>query len=138
MKAGLRVAMMLGRAVAAVALVAAGCGSSSKPAYCSNVSDLQSSLNSLKNVQFNSNTISTVRADVQKVQTNADAVVSSAKQDFPNQTSALESSVSTLSTSIQALPAAPTQEQLLPIAPQIASTVSAADSLKSATDSACN
>ncbi len=130
--------MMLAVAVAAGALVAAGCGSSSKPAYCSNVSDLQSSLNSLKNVQFNSNTISTVRADVQKVQTNANAVVSSAKQDFPNQTSALESSVSTLSTSIKALPSAPTREQLLPIAPQIASTVSAADSLKSATDSACN
>ena len=37
-----------------------------------------------------------------------------------------------------ALPPAPTPQQLLPIAPEIASTVSAADSLKSATSSACD
>ena len=125
-------------ALAAVALVAAGCGSSSKPAYCSNVTDLQNSVNSLKSVQLGSNTISTLKADVQKVQTNANAVVSSAKQDFPTQTSALQSSVSSLSTSVQALPAAPTAQQLVPITAEVASTVSAADSLKSATSSACD
>jgi hypothetical protein len=125
-------------ALAVAALLAAGCGSSSKPAYCSNVTDLENSINSLKNVQLGSNTISTLKADVQKVQTNANAVVSSAKQDFPSQTSALQSSVSTLSNSIEALPASPTPQQLLPLAPQVASAVSAADNLKSATSSACD
>ena len=91
-------------ALAALALVAAGCGSSSKPAYCSDVTDLQNSVNSLKSVQLQSGAVSTLKTDVQKVQTNANAVVSSAKQDFPSQTSALQSSVSSLSTSVQALP----------------------------------
>src|SRR5262249_12904554 len=109
------VVLVFATALAAAALVAAGCGSSSKPAYCSNVSDLQNSVNSLKSVQLGSNTISTVQTDLQKVQTNANAVVSSAKQDFPNQTSALQSSVAALSTSITALPSSPTVQQVLPL-----------------------
>ena len=70
--------------LAAAALVAAGCGSSSKPAYCSDVTNLQNSVNSLKSVQLQSGAVSTLKTDVQKVQSNANAVVSSAKQDFPS------------------------------------------------------
>ena len=102
----MRAAVMLivSVALAAVALVAAGCGSSGKPAYCSNVSDLQQSVTDLKSVQLQSGALSTLQTDLQTVQTNADAVVSSAKADFPSQTSALQSSVSSLSTAIQKLP----------------------------------
>jgi hypothetical protein len=98
----------------------------------------QNSVNSLKSVQLGGNTASTLKTDLQKVQSNANAVVSSAKQDFPSQTSALESSVTSLSTSVKALPPAPTPQQLVPIKAEVASTVSAADSLKSATSSACD
>lgn len=138
LKEGRRMILIVPLVLAAAALVAVGCGSSSKPAYCSNVTDLQNSVNSLKSVQLGSNTVSTLRTDLQKVQSNANAVVSSAKQDFPSQTSALESSVTSLSTSVKALPPAPTRQQLVPIKAEVASTVSAADSLKSATSSACD
>jgi hypothetical protein len=57
--------------------------------------------------------------------------MSSAKADFPDETSALESSVSTLSTSVNQLPASPTPEQLLALAPQITSAFNAADELNS-------
>ncbi len=133
-----RVTLIVPLALAAAALVAAGCGSDSKPDYCSNVSDLQQSVDDLKNVQLNSSTLTTLQTDLQKVQTNADAVVSSAKQDFPSETSALKSSVSTLSTTIQQLPPSPTAQQLLAVAPQISSTVTAAKNLSSATKSACD
>jgi hypothetical protein len=125
-------------ALAIAAVSAAGCGSSSKPAYCSDVTDLQNSVNSLKSVSLGSDTVSTLKTDLQKVQTDANAVVSSAKQDFPNQTSALQSSVSTLSNSVNALPSSPTSQQLFALTPQVASAVSAADNLKSATSSACD
>lgn len=134
LKEGRRMILIVPLVLAAAALVAVGCGSSSKPAYCSDVTDLQNSVNSLKT----SNTASTLKTDLQKVQSNANAVVSSAKQDFPSQTSALESSVTSLSTSVKALPPAPTRQQLVPIKAEVASTVSAADSLKSATSSACD
>lgn len=138
MKVRLHVVLTLAVALAAAALVAAGCGGSDKPAYCSNVSDLQQSVSDLKSVQPNSAIVSTLQTDLQKVQSNANAVVSSAKQDFPNQTSALESSVSSLSTSIKQLPPSPTPQQLFALAPQINSVVTAAQGFSSATSSACD
>ncbi|MGH2966742.1 MAG: hypothetical protein ACRDMH_15360 [Solirubrobacterales bacterium] len=125
-------------ALAAAVSVAADCGGSSKPAYCSNVSDLQSSVNTLKSVQLQSGVLSTLQTDLQTVQTNADAVVSSAKADFPSQTSALESSVLSLSTAIQKLPSSATPQQLAALVPKINTTVTAAQDLQSATSSACD
>ena len=114
MKTRLPMVLIASLALVAVALVAAGCGSSSKPAYCTNVTSLQQSVDDLGNIQLNSNTVSTLQTDVQKVQNNANAVVSSAKADLPSETSALKSSVTTLSNSIKQLPPSPTAQQLLP------------------------
>ena len=138
MKVRLHVVLSLAAALAVAALVAAGCGGSSKPDYCSDVSDLQQSVNDLKGVQLQSGALSTIQTDVQKVQSNATAVVSSAKQDFPSQTSALQSSVSTLSATINALPQSPTAQQLVPLVPQIRSVGTAAQNLSNATNSACD
>jgi phage-related protein len=64
--------------------------------------------------------------------------VSSAKQDFPSQTSALKSSVSSLSTAVKQLPASPTAQQLVPLVLMVRSVVTAAKGLGSATSSACD
>ena len=129
MKARPRLTLIASVALAAAALMAGGCGSSNdKPAYCSDVSDLQSSVNDLKNVQLNSDAVSTLQTDVQKIQTNANAVVSSAKQDFPNETSALKSSVSTFHRD-QAAARVPTAQQLAALVPDITNTVTAAKNL---------
>ena len=93
----------------------------------------------LKSVHLTeSGALSTLQTDVQKVQSDADAVVSSAKQDFPDQTSALKSSVSSLSTTIEELPSSPTAQQLAALAPEMSSVVTAAKDLDSATSSACD
>jgi outer membrane murein-binding lipoprotein Lpp len=138
MKVSFRKTLIVSLALAAAALIVAGCGSDDKPEYCSNLSDLQSSVDDLKSVDLGSTSLSTIQTDVEAIQGDADAVVSSAKTDFPDETSTLESSVSTLSTSVKQLPASPTPEQLLALAPQIASAVNAADELKIATSSACD
>jgi hypothetical protein len=124
--------------LAIAALVAVGCGGSDKPAYCSNVSDLKQSVDDLKGVKIERGALSTLRTDLQKVQSNANAVVSSAKQDFPSQTSALKSSVSSLSTAVKQLPASPTAQQLVPLVLMVRSVVTAAKGLGSATSSACD
>ena len=126
MKRRLHVVLTLAVALAAAASVAAGCGGSDEPAYCSNVSDLKQSVDDLKSVQPDSSVVSTLQADLQKVQSNANAVVNSAKQDFPNQTSALQSSVSTLSATINKLPPSPTPQQLVSLVPQVNSVGSCA------------
>jgi uncharacterized phage infection (PIP) family protein YhgE len=125
-------------ALTAAALVAAGCGGSSKPAYCSNVSDLHQSVDDMKGLELGSGAVSKLQTDVKKVKSNADAVVSSAKQDFPQQTNALKSSVSSLSNAIDQLPSSPTVQQLVPLAKQISGVVTSAKDLTSATSSACD
>jgi hypothetical protein len=138
MKVRLHVLLTLAVALAAAALVAGGCGGDDKPEYCSNVSDLQQSVDDLKSVQPDSAIVSTLQTDVQKVQSNANAVVSSAKQDFPSQTAALQSSVSSLSTEIKQLPPSPTPQQLFALTLPVNSVVTAAQGLSSATSSACD
>jgi hypothetical protein len=137
MKAPLRLTLVALMALAAIAVAVTGCGSSSKPEYCSNVSELEESVDELGNVQLESGFLDTLEADLSKVRKNADAVVTSAKEDFPSESSALESSVSSLSDTIDKLPPSPTTEQLLPLAPEISDTVNAAEEFSSATESAC-
>ena len=138
MRARFPVMVTVSVALAAAVLAAAGCGGDDKPEYCSNVSDLQQTVDDLKNVQLESGALSTLQTDVQLVQSDADAVVSSAKADFPSQTSALQSSVSSLSTAIQKLPSSATPQQLAALVPKINGTVTAAQDLHSATSSACD
>jgi capsule polysaccharide export protein KpsE/RkpR len=124
-------------ALVAIALVAVGCGSSSKPEYCSDVSDLEGSVEELKGVELQSGALATLEADLKKVQTNANEVVSSAKQDFPSQTSAVKTSVSSLSTATRELAAAPAPQELVDLAAKVKSVALAAEELSSATESAC-
>ena len=102
------------------------------------MSNLQQSVDDLGNIQLESGALSTLQTDLQKVQSNANAVVTSAKADFPSQTSALKSSVTTLSNSIKQLPASPTAQQLLPLTVEINSVVTAAKDFSSATSSSCD
>jgi hypothetical protein len=86
----------LGRAIVALsspAALLAGCGSS-KPSYCSSVDSLKSSVQALPQTNVIKNGTNGLKSAVTKVQSDANAVVSSAKSDFPNETSALQSSVS--------------------------------------------
>src|SRR5437763_15081313 len=85
---------------AAGALMVAGCGGSGKPSYCSAVTNLKDSVKAVPNTDVVANGTSAVKSTFQKIETDAKAVVSSAKTDFPTETQALASSVSTLSSTI--------------------------------------
>ena len=125
--------------VASVALLAAtGCGgSSSKPAYCSDRSSLETSVKGLTSAATSSG-ISGLQAQVTTIQTDATALVSSAKSDFPSQTSAVKTSVDTLSTAVKALPASPSTAQIAAIAADAASVLSSVKSFTDATSSKCS
>jgi hypothetical protein len=79
----------------------AGC-SSSKPAYCTDRTNLQNSVKGLTSLNF-SGGISAIQSQVAMIQTNATALVNSAKSDFPSQTSAITSSVDALKSSVTTL-----------------------------------
>ena len=131
----LRVAAVCLAAAGLVAL--AGCGGSSKPAYCSDRSNLESSVKGLTNLNTSSG-LSGLEAQVKTIQSDATKVVDSAKSDFPSQTSAIKSSVAALQSAVKALPSQPSASQLAPVATAAASVVSSVKSFTDATSSSCS
>jgi len=124
-------------ALAAVTVLLAGCGGSSKPGYCSNVNDLKQSVQGLTDVKVVENGTSSLKYALTTVQSNAEAVISSAKSDFPSETSALNTSLQSLSTSVQQLAGTPSAAGLASVASAVSASVSAAKALESSTSSKC-
>jgi hypothetical protein len=128
--AWVRVPLVLATAAAAVAL--AGCGSS-KPAYCTDRTDLQNSVKGLTSAG-----ISGLKTQLKQVQSDASTLVSSAKSDFPNETSAITSSVNTLKNSLSALPSSPSAVQAAIVARDASSVVSSVKNFVDASNSKCS
>jgi hypothetical protein len=124
--------------VAVGILVAAstGCGDD-EPEYCSQVDELQSSVDTFKGDVTSAN-VSGLSSDVQTIKADADDVVSSARSDFPDETSAVESSVPKLVKAIEGLPQSPSASDLTSVAADVNAVVTSVDQLKSATSSECD
>lgn len=121
--------------IALVPLLAA-CGSS-KPSYCSKVSDLKQSVSDLANVKVIQNGTSAVTSAVNKVKDDANAAVSAAKSEFSPETQALTTAVNNLTTSVKNLPTA-TAATLPSIPGQIQAVSTAVTNLANATKSKCS
>jgi hypothetical protein len=122
-------------AAAAVAAAMAGC-SSSKPAYCTDRTNLQNSIKGLSNLSASG--VSGLKTQVNQIQTDATAVVNSAKGDFPTETSAITSSVSALKNSVAALSATPSAAQIATVTRDAASVVSSVKNFQNASNSKCS
>jgi hypothetical protein len=119
-------------AVAAAVVALAGCGSS-KPAYCTDRTNLQNSVKGLTSAG-----ISGLKTQVKQVQNDATTVVNSAKSDFPNETSAITSSVDALKSSLTALPSSPSVAQIAIVTRDAASVVSSVKNFVDASNSKCS
>ena len=128
--AWVRIPLVLATAAAAVAL--AGCGSS-KPAYCTDRTNLQNSVKGLT-----SSGISGLKSQLKQIQSDASTLVSSAKGDFPSETSAITSSVNTLKSSVTALPSSPSAAQIAIVTRDAAGVVSSVKSFVDASNSKCS
>ena len=122
---------------AAVAVVTLGGCSSSKPAYCTDRTNLQNSVKGLSNLSA-SGGISGLKSHINSIQSDATTLVNSAKSDFPNETSAISSSVSALKNSLTGLPSSPSVAQVATVTKDAASVVSAVKSFSDATSSQCS
>jgi hypothetical protein len=114
----------------------AGCGSS-KPSYCSNRTNLENSIKGLTSLNISSG-ISGLKSQLQKIESDAKALVNSAKSDFPSETSALTSSVDSMASAVKALPSNPSAGQIAAVATNAASVVSSVKSFTDATSSKCS
>jgi hypothetical protein len=123
--------------VAMLAVVAAGCGGSSKPAYCSDLSTLKGDVKDVS-VPTSSSDVSDLKSQFKTIQSDATALVESAKSDFPSETSAIKSSVDTLATAVKALPSSPSTTQIAAIVNDAAGVASSVKSFSDAASSKCS
>ena len=124
-------------AVAAGTLIAlAGCGSS-KPAYCSDRTNLENSVKNLPSVTSSSG-VSGLKSQLTTIESDATAVVNSAKSDFPSQTSAVKTSVDALQSAVKALPSSPSASQIAAIGLDAKAVVSSVKSFSDASSSKCS
>lgn len=121
------------------ALLLGGCGSS-KPAYCGHVSELEKSVQSLGSLDVQSG-VSGLEAALRKVNSSAKAVISSAKSEFPTQTTSIEKSVSGLESTVKEFSSATTTQARGAAIAKLPVAVSAIDTafseFSSATKSKC-
>jgi hypothetical protein len=130
------VRMALACALVVGALAAAGCGGSSKPAYCSARADLESSIKGLTSLNVSSG-VSGLEAQLKKIETSATKLVSTAKSDFASETQAVKSSVDSLTAAVKGLPSSPSAGQIAGIAAAASKVVSSVKSFTDATSSKC-
>jgi len=121
---------------AAVLIALAGCGSS-KPAYCSDRTNLQNSVKNLPS-SVSSSGISGLTSQLTTIKSDATKLVNSAKSDFPTQTSAVKSSVDTLQAAVKALPSSPSTAQIAALIPDAANVVSSVTSFTDNSKSKCS
>lgn len=130
MRAGVAVALGL-------ALVGtAGCGGSSKPDYCSKRDALDSAVKGLPGAVKTGGT-GGLQAQLKTVESDANAMISAAKSDFPTETQTLETNVSQLKSAVASLGSNPSATEIAPVVVDAAAVVNAVKSLTSATKSAC-
>jgi hypothetical protein len=130
-----RVAVSVLTAVAVIAV--AGCGSSSKPAYCSDRTNLNNAVKNLPSVTSSSG-ISGLTSQLATIQSDATSLVSAAKSDFPTQTSAVKTSVDTLKSAVNALPSSPSASQIAAIALDAGNVVNSVKSFVDTSKSKCS
>lgn len=130
-----RALVALPLAAAVLAAAAVGCGGGGKPAYCADRSKLESDIKALPSAV--SGGVSGLKAQVQTIQDDANALASSAKSDFPSESSAVQSSVNALVDAVDALPSSPSTSQLATIAGNATDVVTSVKRFSDATSSKC-
>lgn len=129
-----RLSMAIAAALALV--VMAGCGSSDKPAYCKDRSNLESAVKELPSLAKSGN-LSGLQTQADTIKADAATLADSAKSDFPSETSAVTSAVDALESSVKALPSSPSATDIAGVAITAATAVSAVKNFTDATNSTC-
>jgi hypothetical protein len=122
------------------ALLLGGCGSASKPAYCTQVTNFEKAIQALGNVSLGSST-SGLLPVLENVGSSAKALESALKSEFGPDVAALKSSLTALGTSAKQLAGLPRSQALTQAAATIPAEVTAvkaaATNLVDATKSKC-
>jgi hypothetical protein len=123
-------------AVALIAVAVGACGSS-QPGYCGDRQDLRDAVDQLTEVNVRADGVGAIRDQLRTIQADAKTLTASAQSDFPEETSAISSSVDGLASVVQDVPSSPGAADVARIGAGVAATVKAVKAFDAATSEAC-
>jgi hypothetical protein len=125
----------------ATAALLTGCGSGSKPAYCTQVANFENSVNTLEEVEVSPSNLSTIATGVQKVGTSSKELVSAVKTEFAPQINSMKGSVAAIETTLRELAGTSSTSTLThavtTVPPQVEALKRSASEIRDVTDSKC-
>ena len=124
-------------AVLVLSGLAAGC-SSSKPAYCTDATNLKTSVSNLGNVDVAKNGLGSLQTALTSVQTNAKMFATDAKSAYPSQTTALQNSLSGLENAIKSAKGQRSVTAAAAVKPAVTQVKNSASALQSAVSGKCS
>lgn len=130
------ISVLVVAAVTVAAAALAGCGSS-KPSYCSKLSTLKQSVKNLPSTDVIKNGTNALKTNVDKVVSDAQAVVNAAKSDFPNETKAITTAADSLQATVKQLQSSASPTLVVQAAGNVASLGTAVKNFSSTASSKC-
>jgi hypothetical protein len=95
------------------AVLLSGCGSSSKPAYCTQVNNFKESVKTLEGAELSPTNLTTIKTDIEKVGTSAKELKSAVKTEFAPQIKSLEGAVEALEATAKSVASSPSTSSIV-------------------------
>lgn len=113
------------------------CGGKDKPAVCSDVDTLKSSVSGLGDVKLEQGALSTLQTKLTQVQDDYNQLKSDAKSQFSSQLSAVDSAATALKSGLETASANASAVNIAALAPLVQALTSALSDLQSAVQDTC-
>src|SRR3954470_15111862 len=127
-------------AIAATAVPLTACGGSSrsdKPAYCDKRDALSGDVQKLKDLSLKSDGLQALRTQLDQIRSDARAVVTSAKSDFPSEIADMQRSLDNLKTTVKNTSSSPSAQDLVFLGTGVSSLVGSASAFVDAAGDKC-
>lgn len=120
-----------------VMLTVTACGGSDKPAVCSDVDALQSSISSLTDVKLEQGALTDLTTKLSQVQADATKVKSEAETQFSTEIDAVSSAAASVKSSVDAASANASAQTLAAVATSLSRLTTALTALQTAVQDTC-
>jgi hypothetical protein len=118
-------------------LAVSGCGGKDKPAVCTDVTNLESSVSAVTKIKIDQGALEELKTKLAQVQTDVNQLTTDAKAEFSTEVSAVDTAAATFKTALDAAIAAPSTTTITALVAAVPALTTALSNLESAVKSTC-
>ena len=118
-------------------LAVSGCGGKDKPAVCTDVTNLESSISAVTKIKINQGALTELKTKLAQVQTDAMQLKTDAKAQFSTEVSAVDAAATTFKTALDAAVAAPSATTIAAVIASVPALTTALSNLQTAVKTTC-